>query len=217
MKEKSLVKWILANALGLGVGFVALLQTFNLMEYGLDTWMHWHPGPPGQDAYVSTLVSLLVGGAILGSAQALVLRFSLARIVPWIVATAAGFGFLVILVWPLLAAEIWGRIPGPAEPIILTIGGGSLAGILQYLMLRRQGTHAPKWLILWILGLVASLVPMALLFMSLEGLGLSLSWPMELFLSGFMVAGVAAWISGKALFAAISEESDPGHGGESAA
>ena len=88
------------------MGFVAYVQTFNLMEYGLDTWMHWRSEPPGQDAYVSILVALLVGGTILGSAQALVLRFRSARIVPWIVATAAGFGFLVILVWPLLAAEI---------------------------------------------------------------------------------------------------------------
>ena len=210
--EKSLLKWIAANALGLGVGFIAYVQTFNLMEYGLDTWMHWRSGPPGQDAYASILVALLVGGAILGSAQALILRSRSARIVPWIVATAAGFGFLVILVWPLLAAEIFGRIPGPAEPIIVTVGGGSLAGVLQHLALRRQGIHAPKWLVRWILGLVASLVPTALLFISLEGLRVSLSWPMEVFLSGFMVAGVAAWISGKALFAALSEWPDSGHG-----
>ena len=43
------------------------------------------------------------------------------------------------------------------------------------------------------------MVPTALLFTSLEGLRVSLSWPMVVFLSGFMVAGVAAWISGKAL------------------
>ncbi len=51
-------------------------------------------------------------------------------------------------------------------------------------------------------GLVASMVPTALLFTSLEGLRVSLSWPMVVFLSGFMVAGVAAWISGRALLAA---------------
>lgn len=53
---------------------------------------------------------------------------------------------------------------------------------------------------------------MAVLFMSLEGLGVSLSWPTEVFLNGFIVAGVAAWISGKALFAALSEWPDSGHG-----
>jgi hypothetical protein len=86
----------------------------------------------------------------------------------------------------------------------LTLGGGSLAGILQYLALRRQGTHAPQWLALWMVGLVVSLVPTALLFMALGPLGLTLSWPMEVFLSGFVVAGVAALISGRALFTAIS-------------
>ena len=83
----------------------------------------------------------------------------------------------------------------------MTVGGGSLAGVLQYLALRRQGIVASKWLVRWLAGLVASMVPTALLFMSLEGLRVSLSWPMVVFLSGFMVAGVAAWISGKALFA----------------
>ena len=111
--EKALLKWIAANALGLGVGFIAYVQTFNLMEYGLDTWMHWRSEPPGQDAYASILVALLVGGAILGSAQALILRSRSARTVPWIVATAAGFVFLVILVCPLLAAVLFGRITGP--------------------------------------------------------------------------------------------------------
>lgn len=64
--------------------------------------------------------------------------------------------------------------------------------------------------------MVASLVPMALLFMSLEGLGVSLSWPTEVFLSGFMIVGVATWISGKALFAALLEWPDPGQGKEGA-
>ena len=40
--------------------------------------------------------------------------------------------------------------------------------------------------------------------MSLEGAELALSWPIEVFLMGFVVAGVAALVSGRALFAAIS-------------
>ena len=203
MKKEPLLKWILANALGLGVGFVVAMQTGMFVQFGLDTEMHWKPGTtPGGLKYVADLVSLAVFGAILGSAQALILFSRSVRVVPWILSTTMGFGLLLAVEWPLMAANLWGRIPGPVEPIILLVGGGSLAGILQYLALRRQGILASKWLTLWIGGLVASLVPMALVFMSLEGLGLSLSWPMEVFVMGFIAAGVAAWISGRALLAA---------------
>lgn len=207
MKEKPQVKWISANAFGLGVGFVAALEAGMLIEYGFNTELHWKFIPPGQSisAYAAELLPDFLLGAILGSVQALILPSRWVRIVPWILATTCGFGLIAAVVWPLMAADLWGRFPGPVEPIVLLVGGGSLAGILQYLALRRQGIHAPKWLALWIGGLVASLVPTALLFMSLDGLGVSRSWPMETFLSGFMVAGVAAWISGKALFAAIPE------------
>ncbi len=202
MKKEPLLKWISANALGLGVGFVAALQTGMLVQFGLDTEMHWKPLPPDRLAYAADLVSLPILGAILGSVQALILRTRSVRVVRWILSTTMGFGLIAAVEWPLMAANLWGRIPGPAEPIIIVVGGGSLAGILQYLALRRQGIVASKWLALWVGGLVASLVPTALLFMSLEGLGLSPSWPMEVFLTGFVVAGVAAWISGRALFAA---------------
>ena len=129
----------------------------------------------------------------------------------WILATTAGFGLMVVVAWPLLAAEILGRIPGPVEPIMATVGSCSVAGILQYLALRRQGIVASKWLVLWVGGLVADLVPTALLFMSFEGVELALSFPMEVFLSGFLVAGVAALISGGALFTAISPDPAPSY------
>jgi len=207
MKAKPLLTWISANALGLGVGFVASLQTGMLIEFGFDTEMHWNfTPPPGQSDYAARLVALLVGGTMLGWAQALVLRSRAVLVLPWILSTAAGFGVLVIaVIWPLMWADLWGRFPGPVEPIIILVGGGSLAGVFQYLSLRREGIVASRWLALWVGGLVASLVPAALLFTLLEGpLGLSLSWPVQTLLSGSVVAGVAAMISGKALFAALS-------------
>lgn len=45
---------------------------------------------------------------------------------------------------------------------------------------------------------------MAILFMSLDKLNMSISWPTEVFVMGFIVAGVAALISGKSLFATLS-------------
>jgi hypothetical protein len=216
MKQAPLVKWISVNAIAFAVGFVAALQAGMLIEYGFNTELHWQFIPPGQSisAYAAELLSNFLLGAILGSAQALILRSRSVRVGPWILSTTAGFGLIAAVVWPLMAVGLWGRFPGPVEPITFLVGGGSLAGILQYLALRRQGIHARKWIALWIAGLVASLVPTALLFMSLEGLGVSISWPVETFLSGFVVGGVAAWISGKALFAAIPEWPGSGHGKE---
>jgi hypothetical protein len=187
------------------VGFVVALQAGMLIEFPLDTELWWQFIPPGQtfSAYIAELVSDLLLGVILGFAQVSMLRSRLPRPGSWILSTSAGFGLVAAVVWPLMAADLWGRFEGPVEPISLLVGGGSLAGILQHLALRRQGVHASKWLTLWITGLVASLVPVAIFFMSLEGMGVSISWPAEAFLSGFMVAGVAASISGKALFAVL--------------
>jgi hypothetical protein len=220
MKNTFLLKWTAANALGLGVAFVVYLQIPMLAKYGLDFEAYWQwqeqAVAHGLVSYAGMLLALLVAGAILGASQALVLRSHSLRVFSWILATTLGFALLAAVFWPLMAAEVLGIIPGPVEPITFLVGGGSLAGILQYLALRRQGIHALPGIGLWIAGLVASLVPTALLFMSLEGLGVSISWPIETFLSGFMVAGLAAWISGKALFAAISERPGPGHGNEGA-
>ena len=218
MKSTPMVSWISANAIGLALGFVAALQAGMLIEYGLNTELHWKFIPPGQSfsAYAAELVSDVVLGVILGCAQASMLRSRSLRTSAWILSTGVGFGLVAAVVWPVMVADLWGRFPGPVEPITLLVGGGSLAGILQYLALRRQGVHASKWLVLWIAGLVASLVPIGLLFMSLEGLGVSISWPVETFLSGLMVGGVAAWISGKALFAALLERPVTGMGHEGA-
>jgi hypothetical protein len=205
-------QWIAANAIGLAVGFVVTLQAGMLIENPLDTELYWQFIPPGHtfSAYAAELVSDVLLGVILGSAQVSMLRSRLPRPSSWILSTSAGFGLVAAVVWPLMAADLWGRFEGPVEPISLLVGGGSLAGILQHLALRRQGVHASKWLALWITGLVASLVPAAILFMSLEGMGVSISWPVEAFLSGFMVAGVAAWISGKALFAVLLQRPTTG-------
>jgi len=47
-------------------------------------------------------------------------------------------------------------------------------------------------------------VPTAALFMSLDSLGVSVSWPIEVFLNGLVVGGAAACASGKALFAVLA-------------
>ena len=205
MKKNELLKWVFTNALGLGIGFVALLQVGMVLEYGFDTDRYWKWGQPWDfsvSAYIFDLISLIVLGAIVGLAQTFVLKSHNVKAVPWILATVIGFGLVVIITWPLLYIEM-GNIPGPVEPIIITIGGSSFAGVVQYFLLRKRGIIASKWLLLWIVGLILSLVPVALFFEFIGG-PIGLSWPLEVFINGFLVGGVAAWISGKALFKVLS-------------
>jgi hypothetical protein len=210
MKQNPL-KWTAANALGLGVGFVAMAQMKMLIKFGFDWEMHWNwiekPVDQGGLEYVSQLMGVIVIGTIFGSAQALAVRSRNVRVFRWIQATVAGFGIVAVaIVWPLIALGVFGNIPGPVEPIIFTIGGGSLAGICQYVSMRRQGIFAGKWLALWVVGLIVGLVSTALFFSLAEGpLNIALNWPAEIFVSGFIVAGVAAIISGKALFSVLPE------------
>ena len=198
--------WIITTTAGFCVGFLAYVQLFNLIAYGKMTWQ------TGMEHSLSTYIALLVGllaaGAIVGSAQVLVTRSFSVQVVPWILSTAAGFGALIAIIWPLHYVELWGNIPGPAEPIIVLVGGGSLAGVFQFMVLRRHGINAAKWLLIWIAGLIFSLVPTALVFMLLEGpLGVSYSWPVGVALSGLLIGGFAALVSAKAVIVALSGQS----------
>jgi hypothetical protein len=211
--KRVLLRWVSANGLGLCLGFLATLQTGFLIQFGLRSELHWTPQGLGQGVAIKArLIGLLVGGAILGSAQTLVLRSYAVRIWFWILCTSAGFGLVVAIIWPLWAANLWGHIPGPIEPILITVGGGTLAGVLQFLLLRRQAVPAGKWLALWIAGLVLSIVPTGLVFIVLEQLlRVSLDWPVQVGISGFMVGAFAALVSGKSLFVALnSQTSQPG-------
>jgi hypothetical protein len=208
MKTAFNVKWTAASALGLGVAFVAYLQIPMLVDFGLDFERHWQWQEHAVEAnflfYAGSLVALLVAGAIFGAFQALALRSDGLRVVPWIFATAVGFVLLVAVFWPLAAAGVLGIIPGPVEPILFTVVGGSLAGVCQYQALRRQGIAASRWLVRWLVGVVGGLVLTAAFFVSVEGAGMALGWVLEVFFSGFWVAGVAALVSGRTLFSALS-------------
>ena len=206
MTQRFLVKWVLVNALGLAIAFVTALQTEMFVQFGFNTQLHWQFIPPegGVGYAFAELIFLIVLGAIFGAVQTLILRGYSVRVIPWIVLSTAGFGVVACVSWPLIAANLWGKIPGPVEPIVTFVIGGGMAGILQFLWLRRQGILAQRWVVLWVGGVILSLVPTAALFMSLESLGVSVGWPMEAFLNGLVVGGVAALASGKALFAALT-------------
>jgi hypothetical protein len=179
-----------------------------LVEFGLDFERHWQWQEQAVEVspvfYATTLVALLVAGVIYGASQAAALRSHGVRVIPWILATAVGFVLLVAVFGPLAAAGVLGIIPGPVEPILFTVVGGSLAGVCQYQALRRQGIAVSGWLVRWIVGVIGGLVLTAAFFMSVEGAGIALGWLLEVFFSGFWVAGVAALVSGRTLFSALS-------------
>jgi hypothetical protein len=141
----------------------------------------------------------------LGASQSFVTRLYGVPVVPWIVATAAGFFSVSLVIIPLLSAGIWGKIPGPVEPIIITVGGSGMAGIFQYIVLRQNQIRAGKCLGVWIGSLLLGLVPTAMIFMMLEGpLGVAFYWPVEVALSGLLIGGFGALFSGQIFLNTLS-------------
>ncbi len=194
--NKSYFAWIAATSLGLCVGFLAILQVIMLIKYRQLSWVA--DILSGMDGYLALFVGLLVGGAILGATQSIVTRSYDIPVTPWILATAAGFGAMSVVIIPLLHIEVWGNIPGPIEPIVITVGGCSVAGVLQYMVLRRNQIRAAKWLSIWVVSLILGVIPSGAIFMTLEGpLGISLNWPAQVALTGFLIGGFGALFSGQ--------------------
>lgn len=167
---------------------------------------------------IQHLVMYPVFGAILGSAQAFVLRRAIPRVWPWIGVTA--LGFLAILGLELVERHIViGPHPGPVEPIVIALGAGGLAGLFQWLYLRNTSSPSAKWLGFWIGGLVAGIILAAA---SLMGIGTlfgdaiqyleadmpKLSLAIELGIFGAIVGAVAGWTSGRALRSSLGIPDD---------
>jgi hypothetical protein len=156
-------------------------------------------------------IAALAGlGAILGFLQSRELAHRIPRSA-WILATALGFPFILIseLIEPHIVVGPHG---GPFEPILISLGGGSLAGLGQWLVLKRNGISANRWLCLWVLGLAAGVVVAAAVAIGLDALtqgfieralpgvpGEVLSWSRELLVLGAVLGAVAAAISARAL------------------
>lgn len=210
MSQRSLlVRWILANAIGMSLGFLAFVQTLMFLAFGLDFDLHWSTemaesldsAEAERLLRIGLVIGLPLAGAIVTGCQAWVLRGLLPRVRNWILAGPLGFAVIILVIWPLTA--IWGDLPGPVEPFTIVGGGLLMTGILQWSSLRREGIAPTRWLVLWLAGLPLGMV----VFMGsywLVGLAVSLSWAVEVALIGFLVGGTAAAVSGSALFRAIS-------------
>lgn len=219
--------WILVTALGFCCAFVSFplseplsrafapasiadIQFEDLPEHlRPDALPPWMDRPTYETLYRFGLLfhipALLVFGAIVGAAQYLVLRRLLPRAWVWIVGTAVGFA--VILVLESIERHIViGPTAGPVEPIMIVFGGGSLAGVFQWLYLRSHASADWRYLVLWIVGLVlgvALAVPammgIGMLFgdavRRLEAAAPHLLWGIEIGLFGLTFGAMAGLIS----------------------
>lgn len=233
-------RWTAACWLGYMALFLGFVLTGQLAELfwpeawpdRLELWQVDPAAPPDwidaeqyADIYrfgvVYHIVHLAAFGALIGWLQATVLRGAarsdasgreppLGRGAWSFLAAVAFSGILVLeIVRPGLVA---GGHPEPFEPILIAVGGGTLAGLLQWLYLRRRGIDATRWLGHWVGGLVAGLIAaVAVLWvvgLILEPVARSLFDDRTAQLVGeiifftvygSVVGAVAGWISGRTI------------------
>lgn len=195
--------WILANGIGMSLGFLVFIETLMFLGFGLDFASHWSvaavEGLEGAERLlrIGLVIGLPLAGAVFAASQAWALRGRLSRLWQWVLCGPAGFAAMILVVWPFTA--IWGDIPGPVEPFTIVGGGLLMTGVLQWLLLRRRGVDARRWLLLWIAGLpLGMVVTAAVIYGAGEVVGYP-PWPLEIGLVGFLIGGTAAALSGKSL------------------
>ena len=238
MSEAPLRGWILANALGLCLAFLSFVpgQAISLQfapdavvemetrgvpqHIDPDALPEWLDRQTYEVIYrfnlLGHVIALALFGAIWGSLQAFVLRQYLARTWPWILATTAGVP--TVLLFELLRRHlVIGPHRGPVEPIMIALGGGAIAGVFQWLYLRKQGSAAPRWLGSWIVGLAVGialsipvimafeimLLPTLLGLLSSEAVANVVDWAGFLIIYGGITGAVAGWISRGALLESL--------------
>jgi hypothetical protein len=196
MKNNFTLKWTLANALGMSLGFLSAIQFLMFYEYGLDFDKHWSSGSGlGQsemDRLISIGVGLAIFGAIFSSAQAIILNQYLPKVWTWVLYGAIGYMVVLLIIWPFIG--IWGSIPGPVEPLTLVLGGTLFMLVLQWRYLKKQGVE-PARPILWFgAGFLLGLLPVNLLFMFIWS---NVPWGVDIAIMGVLVGGAAGLLSAK--------------------
>ena len=169
----TLKNWTVANSLGLCVGFLFFFPGEKLVEFVLPAGLS---DPSFYRVHlIMHIVVLTLLGVTLGSFQAAVLRSCIRPVWPWVV--AASLAFVGITLFELIEPKIIiGDYPGPIEPIMIALGGGGIAGFLQWLYLRWLGINVSRWLAMWIVGLIAGILVAAII---ITLLGLILLPPLE--------------------------------------
>jgi hypothetical protein len=161
------------------------------------------------------VVALVVFGSIVGWLQSRVLR-EYVPVLPWVAATA--IGFVAILCFEILERHVViGPHAGPFEPLMISIGGSTIAGLAQWWVLRQRGVLATRWLAFWIVGVVVGVgVAVAAVIgleMATQGLidrtltgvvAQTVSWGGMLLTLGLVTGAVAGAISARALNASLA-------------
>lgn len=160
-------------------------------------------------------VHIPVFGGVLGWLQVKTLRTPEIRPGSWVLVTALGFASIFVFE-VLRPGVVTGGHPAPIEPLLIGIGGGTMAGFCQWLYLRKLGIVASRWLGLWIVGLCAGAVLAAGVLTLLSPLGpwvrSTLSESAVLVVSQFIfyivygpaLGATAGFLSGRALLDALA-------------
>jgi hypothetical protein len=196
MKNNFTLRWTLANALGMSIGFLSAIQFLMFYEYGLDFDKHWSSGSGLGLSEIDRLISIGLGlaifGAIFSFAQAIILNQYLPKIWRWVIYGALGYMVVLLIIWPFIG--IWGSIPGPVEPLTLVLGGTLFMLVLQWRYLKKLGVK-PARPILWFgAGFLLGLLPVNLLFMFIWP---NVPWGVDIAIMGVLVGGAAGLLSAK--------------------
>ena len=210
MKNNFTLRWTLANALGMSLGFLVAAQFTMFYKYGLNFEMHWRFGSGADQDFsqssmlLKQVIALAIFGSVFSSGQALILKKYLAKPWAWILNSALGFIVVLLIIGPLIGIGIWGRIEGPAEPLIIILGGTLFMLILQWRYLRKQGIKPARPFIWFGAGALLGMIPLLLLFMVI---GLNVPWAAELAIMGFIMGGSAGFLSAKHFQKVLEERS----------
>ena len=206
MKNNFTLRWTLANALGMSLGFLAFIQFLMFYGYGLNFEKHWIFGADIDMSENAMLIGIGIGLAVFGSVfslgKAIILKQYLPKIWAWILNGALGYIVVLLIIWPLIG--IWGRIEGPVEPLTVVLGGTLFMLILQWRYLRKQGIKPARPFIWFGAGALLGISPLALLLMVI---GLNVPWAAELAIMGFIVGGSAGFLSAKHFQKVLEERS----------
>ncbi len=223
-------RWTVSNSAGfvfgfLSFGIVSAMATLFKPEVLPDDFQFYQTveelreavGPHYEIAYryglIQHVVMYPVFGAILGSAQAIALRKAILSVWAWIGVSA--LGYLTIIGGELIKSHIIiGPVPGPVEPILVALAAPVLAGLFQWLYLRKTNCPSAKWLGFWIGGLLLGIIVAIAVLMGigrlfgdaiqyLETNIPKLALGLELSIFGGTVGAAAGWISSRTLQASL--------------
>ena len=206
MKNNFTLRWTLANALGMSLGFLAFIQFLMFYGYGLNFEKHWIFGADIDMSENAMLIGIGIGLAVFGCVfslgQAIILKQYLPKIWAWILNGALGYIVVLLIIWPLIG--IWGKIEGPVEPLTIVLGGTLFMLILQWRYLRKQGIKPARPIMWFGAGALLGVAPLFLLFYFILG---DIPWAMEIFIMGLVIGGCAGLLSARHFQKVLEERS----------